>query len=168
LELSEKAKVSLRTVQDVEWGRRQNFSESTLICLCRALDLDYRELMKKNGLKKGKIYSPGFLIVSLFALIILLIIILSFTFAKRQVIIKQEELKRVDWVKLLNSEEIRIEAITPPWKTPNGLVINLINLKQLTKVNEVLKGEIKWSYHYQEGEYSRNLPIRFYRMGSRY
>jgi len=43
-ELRQKAKVSLRTVQNLESGNRQSFSESTLIALCRALDISYDSL----------------------------------------------------------------------------------------------------------------------------
>jgi len=43
-ELRQKAKVSLRTVQNLESGNRPSFSESTLIALCRALDISYDSL----------------------------------------------------------------------------------------------------------------------------
>ena len=38
LELSGKANISERTIKDIESGRRNSFSETTLIILCRSLN----------------------------------------------------------------------------------------------------------------------------------
>jgi DNA-binding XRE family transcriptional regulator len=45
LELSQKSTVSLRTIRDLESGRRKSFSESTVLLLCRAMNLDVDQII---------------------------------------------------------------------------------------------------------------------------
>jgi len=145
LELSNLAKVSLRTIQDLENNRKDSFSESTLICLCRSLDLDYNKLSKSEEIKNWQKLPKQSI------LIIIFIIFLNGLFLFYPKEFSRNKNLRFDWIKYLKAKELIVEPYTIKWRESNEQVINYINLKQLAKVNETLNCEIKWSYHYEKG-----------------
>lgn len=47
LELNTHSKVGIKTIKNLEDGKRDSFSENTIILLCRALDIDMREIVNR-------------------------------------------------------------------------------------------------------------------------
>ena len=45
LELSNRSSISIRTIRDLERGRRRSFTEATLIHLCRALKIELDDVL---------------------------------------------------------------------------------------------------------------------------
>ena len=51
--LSYQAKISLRTINDLESGHRTSFSEATLLSLCRVLEIDYAKLLEGESTEES-------------------------------------------------------------------------------------------------------------------
>lgn len=144
LELSEKSKVSLRTIKDLESGRRNSFSESTIILLCRTLELDVREVMGDQGVQR---VTTGRLRIRWLQIILLLAIAISIAVIAVKILIKKGD-ERIDWI---TNERILVSMFPPDWGDGEGSVVNYYHIKQVAECNEILPVEIKWSYHFREG-----------------
>lgn len=144
LELSEKSKVSLRTIKDLESGRRSSFSESTIILLCRALDLDVREILGDQEMRR---VAAGNLKMRWLQVLLLITIAISIAVILVKLNILKDN-KRIDWI---TNERILVSMFPPDWGDGEGSVVNYYHIKQVAECNEVLPTEIKWFYHFREG-----------------
>ena len=151
LELSNTSRISLRTIQDLETGRRKSFSESTLIILCRTLDCSYDELIGGRTVRKEDTVSEQpavqpkqrILIYSLGALVVISIVVISVLFAS----LKQHNRSsgEIDWV---IEEQIPIEIEANSLRESEGIVVNYYKCNQVVKAGDSIEVELKWSYHY--------------------
>jgi transcriptional regulator with XRE-family HTH domain len=140
LELSNKSTVSLRTIRDLESGRRKSFSESTVVLLCRALNLDVGQILgeeQSDASMRKRVFSWWW-IAGIIALFVAAGLIIWYAFGG----FKKPD--RIDWV---FSKPITVNLIPPPWGDSDGRVVNYYKLNQTAKINQVIPVEIKWSYH---------------------
>lgn|GEM_PF-1377494 len=146
LELSEKARVSVRTIQDLEHGRRDSFSESTLIQICRALEIDIKSVLGEEAYlahEKRKSRTRIWLIVVLAvlgAVGVYLILTLS----------KVDHAGRLF---TMPGKKLEIVEQTPDWGDREGIVVNYVKGKTRALCGEVVRAEIKWSYRFGEANY---------------
>ena len=145
-ELSEKSKVSLRTIQDLERGRRESFSESTLIGICRALDLDYREVIGEEAYlaRERRRVRTRLWLIAVFVVVGAIGVILVYS------ILREPETGQLF---TMPGEKLQIHEGIPEWEDSSGIVINYLDIKPRAVCGEELSGEIKWSYHFGEAEY---------------
>ncbi len=171
-ELSQKAKVSLRTIQDIEGGRRKAFSEATLLAVCRALEIPYDYLWvsdDENGSDNHissteSVHSTtrGRNLIDIlrkkFTFVIVAIILLTTITITTLLVINSNILsnktKRFDWVTL--SSKMVIDPITPEWtEWPNKIYnkecfacINHIEYSRTTSAKDTIPMSIQWSWFY--------------------
>jgi transcriptional regulator with XRE-family HTH domain len=143
LELSEKAKISLRTIKDIESGRRTSYNEDTIIRLCRVLNLDFRALEGGNAspdaaeprsAKKLPFRTVGGLLV---------IVLAGLTFFWLKIINKPAQ--RIDWV---FEAPLIVHHFNPQWPNENAINVNYYHLNQNPTAGDTLPVELKWSYHF--------------------
>ena len=145
-ELSDKAKVSLRTIQDLERGRRESFSESTLIRICRALDLDYKEVIGEEAYlaRERRRVRTRLWLIAIFVAAGAVGVILVYS------ILREPEPGQLF---TMPGGKLQIHEETPEWGDRSGIVINYLDIKPTAECGEELSAEIKWSYHFGEAEY---------------
>ena len=142
LELSSESRISLRTIQDLENHRRSSYSDSTLIMLCRVLEVDYHEFLgegKDNHHVRGAIKYNWFYLTGL-AVGILVIIFFVSKFIQSE--------RRVDW---LTDAEMQAHPFPPEWGDSEGVAVNYYELNQLLNTGQADTVEIRWTYHFSEG-----------------
>lgn len=142
LELSTESRISLRTIQDLENHRRSSYSDSTLITLCRALEVDYHEFLgeSKNyqhvrgAIKYNWLYLTGLAV----GILVTLFFISKFIQSER----------RVDWIM---DAQLQVHPFPPEWGGSEGVAVNYYELNQLLKPGQSDTVEIKWNYHFSPG-----------------
>ena len=156
LELSNRSKVALRTIKDLEAGRRSSFNESTLISLCRELNVSYPELIgEKVTPTRGKRRSVGIFIVLGVLLSVLLIsafIIWSKSTSQTSVSPRKDWLT-ADLSRWGDNKQLRPRLFNPGWKGKNGVNVNSYHLNQTPYPGETIDVEVKWSYYFVEGSH---------------
>ena len=142
LELEAKARVSLRTIKDLESGRRTSFNEDTLIRLCRALNLDYSELLG-NAIRRSKRRA---MIVTVIAGLVLVVMTAGYFIFMRN----ESEVNRIDWVS--SGEKLQISHFNPDWGGKDGRNVNYFHLDTRTpKIGDTVLVDLKWSWYCMEG-----------------
>jgi len=144
-ELSQKSKISERTIKYLESGKRTSFSETTLLMLCRALDIEYTELFPTDN-NQQDVKSPEKIFRRLFLILfisILMTIFTSFYFVLNN---KGEGKIRKDWVN--EEEKLDPHHYTIDWKGGQGVQVNYYHLKHLAAPNEIIPIDLKWTYHF--------------------
>jgi transcriptional regulator with XRE-family HTH domain len=152
LELSDRSKVALRTIKDLEAGRRASFNESTLISLCRELSLSYADLI---GPKSASIQKRRFPVWTFVLLAVLLLILALVVFRMRPKPNPEKPVvKRKDWILPEHIGEFPLcgENIFAgdPRAGFNGrqYTINYIRMKRLMKPNEIIPVAFKWNWKF--------------------
>jgi transcriptional regulator with XRE-family HTH domain len=150
LELSNQAKVSLRTIRDLERGRRRSFSESTIILVCRALELDV------DAVLEGKEYVWLPRTINKTRQLVTMLVVIGIVIAGGLLfgLLYKPQAERVDWV---FDNQLPINMFPPDWGDSEGSVINYYKLDQVVAPNQTVPVEIKWSYHFREG----STPVYF-------
>ncbi|MBU0518842.1 helix-turn-helix transcriptional regulator [bacterium] len=157
MELHLKSNVGLRTIKDIESGRRTSYNESTLTLLCRALNLDYEELFGKQtleGIKGRKLKRKatwGFFIVVVFSLLVIKGIF--------QPSVSDISNARTDWVN--PAQKLQVSHFNPKWgEKENGININRFTFDRNVKPGDSVPVELMWSYHFWSGQ-SPSTPLYF-------
>lgn len=143
LELSNHAKVAIRTIKDIEAGRRISYNESTLIALCRTLNLDFNRIFIDGRLGKSKLV-PYLWIGSG-----LLLVALAAGFFGYRSISTPESPGRRDWIE--RESQLRPAHYNPQWDDGNAINVNYFHLEQVAKTRDTVDVELKWSYHFSDG-----------------
>ena len=142
LELSTESTISLRTIQDLENNRRKSFSESTLITLCRVLDVDYPEFLGevKNDRPRHKVRNYNWLYFAGLFLgsVVIVFFVLKFL----------QSYRRVDWIW---DHQLEVSFYPPEWGGSQGVAPNYYDFNQVLHPGQVDTVELKWSYHFVEG-----------------
>jgi transcriptional regulator with XRE-family HTH domain len=154
LELSNLAKVSLRTIKDLESERRKVFYESTIIGLCRTLNVSYSELVgsessdnasQVNGEppKRRPFFALGFVLAV--GLLVAAGIYLQW------VSNESRPAKRTDYIR--PCDELIPDINDPVWLGNDSVYVYyyLSKSSQMPKVGEVDSVEIRWAHHFQTG-----------------
>ena len=175
-ELSEDTHVSLRTVQNLESGRRNSFNDDTIVRLCRSLELDYQELMKgttapesapegttppQNSAplahpparkKLARKLIPA--AAAVFSMLTLVLILIQADYHKQEQTSNNYE--RKDWIdESKNRRQIGKKFGKPPdWY----MICEYLRLDAHTKCGATVPAELKWIYHFSQ-EVSR--PVTF-------
>ena len=152
-ELSQKSKISERTIKDIESGRRNSFNESTLIILSRSLELDYNELFSSDGHisenssggRINKRFVWGSIIV---VAAVLMGFLISNKFFPRDMAKDDSGWNRADWI---TDAPMKVEIGMPEWGDEQGVHVHHYHLTQVVKKSEKVEVEIKWSYLFVEG-----------------
>jgi DNA-binding Xre family transcriptional regulator len=149
--LSNKSGISLKTIQDLESRKRITFSESTVIAICKALEIDYFEFVNYKNVTKevpetpstgGKTLSLLNVVISALLVIILLIII-SIILALFQ--------HRKDYINPLDKSKLPIEGPAGVGTARCQEVINFIDYNPMVLPNDRIRIQIVFSYYYEEG-----------------
>ena len=165
LELNQDSKISLRTIQDLERGRRDSFTESTLISICRSLNLTCDDILKTtdssqtNDTQKAASNLKSMLFLSIPVSIILFSILffLSTQFGLVGLISNNNNnSSRIDWITRPTHE---IHPITPEWEEwddkwkgkRSGMVFNYLHYPRIAYVGDSILGEFGCSFHYVGG-----------------
>jgi transcriptional regulator with XRE-family HTH domain len=154
LELSNRSRVALRTIKDLEAGRRTSFNESTLISLCRELNLGYAELLGPKSEPPRKKSVPVWMFVLL--AVVLLILALSAFMMHPKPIPAKPEIERIDWIVFMQdslkvNKRMNPHPYNPDWKGVNGIHINYYHLNQNPYPGEIVDVDVKWSYYCEKG-----------------
>ncbi len=151
LELAEKAGISLRSIKDIERGRRISFNEDTLIRLCRALELNYDDLFEEKPIanrprfevgRKAKVWWSTFAVALVLAL-------LGYALS----VWVADSSGRIDWV---SDDPVPVAPFNPETWTDstwhgNGFAVNYYHLKHAVALGKKVAIELKWSYHFETG-----------------
>ena len=142
LELSSQSGAALRTIQDLEKGRRDSFTDSTLISLCRALEVDYHEFLgeSKNHQHVRGAVNYNWLYLTSLVLGILVIIFFVSKFV--------QSARRVDWIM---DAQLQVHPFPPEWGGSEGVAVNYYELNRVLKPRQSDTVEIKWTYHFNTG-----------------
>jgi len=153
LELSDRSRVALRTIKDLEAGRRTSFHESTLIGLCRELSIEYTDLIsvgREPGVNVKRKMVWGYIIAG-----IVTAGLLSSVFLIRLGTSKIEKPnRRIDWIEFWQDSlqmDLRLRPFiyNPKWND-NEIHINYYTVDYQSCPDESLDVEVKWSYHFVE------------------
>ena len=154
-ELSRKSNISERTIKDIESGRRNSFNETTLILLCRSLDLDYNELFGDGDRIVSENDSGGSINKRFVwgSIIILTAVLMGFIAALKIFSDKinndiSSSLNRSDWI---TDSPMNVRIGMPEWGDGQGVHVHHYHLQQVVQRSEKVEVEIKWSYHFVEG-----------------
>lgn len=148
--LSQISKISERTIKYLESGQRTSFSKTTLLMLCRVLEIEYTELFPTNSKDhefQNSTRKPRRKILIFSFLLLWILITVSYG------IINLSD----------NNESARIDHVSPEkkmgvdyynldwndWDGKQGIQVNTFYLKRLAAPNEIILIEMKWSYHYE-------------------
>ncbi len=133
-ELADKAKIGRRTLIDIESGRRTSFNESTMIPLCKALNLEFNELFGQDG-----IYGKRMVIWAASIILLGLVVFVYFS-----------EFARKDWID--PEQKLKVSHFNPNWsEKENGINVNYYHLDRVVFPGDTIQVEFKWSYHFCEG-----------------
>ncbi|TKJ40737.1 hypothetical protein CEE37_07170 [candidate division LCP-89 bacterium B3_LCP] len=148
LELSNESNIALRTIKDLESGRRKSFHESTLISLCRVLDLNYNELF--NNQKPTRL-NRRLVLITLSIIVVVILGILFWKYLKEHN--KEANVPvsyvRTDWVR--PEEKIKTCHTNPDCGDKNWINVNWYHLDYIVKPGTINPVEILWSYHCMPG-----------------
>jgi transcriptional regulator with XRE-family HTH domain len=150
LELSNQAKVSLRTIKDLEAGRRTIFYESTIIILCRTLGIDYVDLTGHEQSVSTKVRRRWKFLWGIG--LILLSIVMLIAISKRINNKIETASARRDWVD--PTQRVSINAVNPQNPVPDCDWRNVNYWKirpTMGQPGKKIAIEIKWSYHFVPG-----------------
>ncbi|NQU05860.1 MAG: helix-turn-helix transcriptional regulator [Calditrichaeota bacterium] len=163
-ELNIASNVSLRTIQDLESGRRNTFSESTLIALCRTLDINFDDLLrlgdspdavKQENSNPVNKFNRFILLLSVLIVVSLFFSVYSFVkngFNDRN----SPQLGRSDWI---TNPRAEIHPVTPEWKewddkwagSRSGMIFNYLHFPRTVHTGDTIEGEFACSFHYVGG-----------------
>ncbi|MCX6640220.1 MAG: hypothetical protein NTW14_07020 [bacterium] len=146
LELSELAKISLRTIKDLDAGRRTIFYESTIISLCRSLKISYAGLTGRKESYHAR-FKPQWKLLFISGLTIV-IIFLAFSLSQLSTGVAEKPVVRRDWI--LPEHKLPVYEFNPltadpeiDWRQLNYYIANPPCIERKGKVSI----ELKWSYH---------------------
>ncbi|MCF7809432.1 helix-turn-helix domain-containing protein [bacterium] len=164
LELHIASKMSLRVIQDLESGRRNSFSESTLIALCRTLDINFDDLLglSDNNEPIEQVNSVPVYKLKKFILLLSVLIVVSLFFSVFSYIKNGSndrsvsQSARIDWI---TNPMSQIHPITPEWKEWNdkwagsrsGMIFNYLHYPHTVHIGDTVIGEFACSFHYVGG-----------------
>jgi transcriptional regulator with XRE-family HTH domain len=172
LGLSQMSCINMRTIQDLESGRRTSFTESTILPICKALDLDFKELLHLDcptptvaaeiiplsnsqalvaipdtKQKKKFTRKPILLVMGLLALGLGI-----FMLFETLVVHRVSGYARQDWIR---PSDIGAFGIGGPEADPAAegrqFLINYIDMKGLVRPNETVPVIFKWCWDYTKG-----------------
>jgi transcriptional regulator with XRE-family HTH domain len=152
LELAEKSRISLRLIKDLESGRRRTFNEDTLIRLCRALNLNYRDLMRPAAADETNpiIRPKAKRVLGLFILAIAAVAMVSIgiNLSRKN---PTEHLIRRDWIRPV--DELVVHIADPVWLGNDSIYVYYYRLRsnQCPKAGQRDTVEIQWTYHFAPG-----------------
>ncbi len=142
LELSGQSNIALRTIKDFESGRRRSFNESTIITLCRALNLDYNELF---GDAKQRRLQRRLVTLAVGSGLVLAAIAVGYSVF----LTGKDQASRKDWI--LPEAELKLSHFSPDWGDENGINVNYYHLDQVANAGDTVDAALKWSYHFVDG-----------------
>ena len=145
-ELSEKSRVSVRTIQDLEHGRRDSFSEVTMIHLCRVLDLDVRQILGEREYLSRKRRAIRIRIW-------LIAIVVLFGIGGMVTLGHLSRISNAKRLFTMPGEKLTIQSTTPDWGDREGIIVNYVKFDRSAVCGEIVPIKIKWSYHYAEANY---------------
>jgi transcriptional regulator with XRE-family HTH domain len=171
LELSNRSRVALRTVKDLEAGRRDSFNESTLIALCRELKVEYSELMAANHerlerpeppITQNEKQSKAWASIRIYLILTILPLglISSAYLLQKDGAEETSSIPRTDWIEFWQDStnvdlKLHPHLYNPPWSGKDAIYVNYYQTNHSPYPDELLDVEIKWSYHFVEGSTPR-------------
>lgn len=190
LELSRESRISLRTIQHLETMKRNSFSESTLIALCRTLEIDLETVLmqeNKNGPtrpdpsvhqslnqteypapnKKGVLqqFSRKRFIPVVILLACLFIVGYRWVSFSGHTSAEPGNILPRDWMITATSSFNQLTPEHPRWgdywkNSGPGTAFNRLDFPRLTFAGDTIEGMFTWSYHYPDS--AQNVHINLF------
>jgi len=159
IELADAAKVSVRTVVDLEKGRRTSFNDDTMVRICRALDLDLNALMAEDSPLPPHLVTPTqppppaplkrriswkLAAVAVVAIALLVAMELRINSSRTKVTLPEPiQPAAFNWR----------TTDSPEWKSfwsskSGGVIFNSLDFPRGVAVKDTVTGTLHWSFHY--------------------